>query len=422
MVSVPATGWYRIHVKMVRSRHADPEAEVSYLLRNFLVVSIGDSYASGEGVPDRPGNPHGFDPGWSLWDLIPEHAVLTLLNEIVEEVKDWLKLKFTTLTQVAEGTLEMDTEPTWLEKEAHRSLNSGPALAARLLEDLQQGDVVSFLSFARSGAEVWKGLLEPRRSGDLWAGGLGQLDELQQELGDQHIDALLISVGGNDIGFSGRLADLVGKDSPSIWMLLLTELSSLVVDDSDENRERVRDMIEEALLELDRALVDLADAVGVLNVGQVYLTEYPMAMFDQVRNGKVEVGSGCEIFSSLMFNADIDSKDAKLIKEMGQSLNDKLKAFCDDKPSWFYVDGIAEGFAGHGYCTGDESFYVRAEESFAIQGDGKGTMHPNAGGLAVYARRIAEMVREHTIETRPVFDENGKPIDTSQFESGVLES
>src|SRR4051812_23940288 len=103
----------------------------------------------------------------------------------------------------------MDPDPVWLEPRAYRSLRSGHAHAARLLEDRAKGTVVTFLPFGRTGSEIENGLLGPRRTGghsdDGWIGDIGQVQEVARTLGKRQIDALLIYIGVNDMGGAARL-------------------------------------------------------------------------------------------------------------------------------------------------------------------------------------------------------------------------
>jgi hypothetical protein len=85
---------------------AEEHDEVAATASDYLVVSIGDSVASGEGNPDA--TPH-----------------------------------------------------TWLEPRCHRSLRSGAALAARAVELGDRHSVVTFVPLACSGATIEEGLLNP---------------------------------------------------------------------------------------------------------------------------------------------------------------------------------------------------------------------------------------------------------------------
>jgi hypothetical protein len=74
------------------------------------------------------------------------------------------------------------------------------------------------------------------------------------------------------------------------------------------------------------------------------------------------------------------------------------------KHGWIFVDGIADAFKGHGYCawkTGQD-WVVSAHDSALvpaslwIQGDIRGTMHPNYAGQQMTADIIKRSIYEHT--------------------------
>lgn len=402
---VPEPGVYDVELQVRLESGGGPTTRQTVELRDFLVVSIGDSYASGEGNPDRPGEPAGFDLDAEWWEVV---AVPILAFELTAAAFEWgrdlLTREFTTISQAADADIDMDPAPRWLEAEAHRSLRAGPAVAAGLVEDVRAGDLVTFVSFARSGAEVGNGLFGPRvdddgDSIDGWIGHEGELDELRDlaaRIGDRPIDALVVSIGGNDAGFSGRLTDMVKEDNPFL---------ALSLGDDDASRATAEAKVDAALEALEGtasepgALDRLAAALDDLDVRQVYVTEYPTAHFERTDGDRVRVEAGCGIFSS-WFDADIDRADAKLMKAAAERLNGVLRRKAGEL-GWVYVGGVADGFRGHGYCMGDESFFVGAEGSLVKQGDTKGTLHPTAEGHQVYAGAIAEALRKHTIEDRP---------------------
>lgn len=412
-VEVPGPNIYDIHLQLRLRFGGGPTHIETFDLQDFLVVSIGDSYASGEGNPDRPGTPEGFDLDVEWWKVaaLPLIVVIGLPAFIVTTAAldwgaDYLKRKFTTLSRAADAKLEMDPEPIWLEENAHRSLRAGPAIAARLLEDIPVGDLVTFVSFARSGAEIQDGLFDPRTADgkpiDGWIGNVGELDELKDlrnRIGDRPIDALVISIGGNDAGFSGRLKDMVARDNP--FLLLIG--GELGLGDDTDVRETARQQVEEALNDLHTNFQKLAKEIDSLNVHQVYLTEYPTAHFDRIQNGEVVVAAGCGLFTS-HFDADIDRADAQLMRESAERLNEVLRQEADSH-DWVYVGGIAEGFEGRGYCMDEESYFVSAEESLVLQGDTDGLMHPNGEGHCVYAEQIAGVLREYMLEGESVSTE-----------------
>ncbi|MCH7839115.1 MAG: hypothetical protein IID38_02615 [Planctomycetes bacterium] len=69
---------------------------------------------------------------------------------------------------------------------------------------------------------------------------------------------------------------------------------------------------------------------------------------------------------------------------------------------WVLVDGIADAFLKHGYCASaglgpgllGKSWVVKLPQSFRMQGDQNGTAHPNRKGQEVYRDRIFEAIVE----------------------------
>ena len=125
-------------------------AEVSMTLKDLFVVSIGDSFASGEGNPD-----------------IPRH-----------------KLK----------------GARWIDSPCHRSARAAHAQAAMTIERADAHSSVTFISFACSGATIANLLTtsQTARSHKMPP----QLDKVFDAAGSRPIDVLLVSIGGNDVHFA----------------------------------------------------------------------------------------------------------------------------------------------------------------------------------------------------------------------------
>jgi hypothetical protein len=348
-------------------------------------------------MPEREG--HWYDillPALGFTVSVASGAVLPLAplayafgKDALETARDRIKREWATAGRKWDWSIDMDPEPVWLEPKAYRSLRAGPALAASAVEDPPSGRLVTYLSFARTGAEVVDGLLGPRRedgrSIDGWIGHRGEIEEMEATLrgaGRDRIDALLLSIGGNDVGFAATLTRLVRGDLPAI---LDGE------GDNAENRRKTRRRVEEIIESgaLRTAFEQLRDRLEGLSleIGSVLLTEYPTAMFDGADGTSAR---GCGIFESA-FDLNVDRRDAEITREMAERLNVELRRIASDF-GWTWVGGVADGFAGHGYCLGENSFYRSAEGSFIIQGDTEGTMHPDAAGHAVYGERIAQLL------------------------------
>ena len=138
----------------------DQHASTEIDLRDLLVVSIGDSVASGEGNPDAGGH-------------------------------------------------------TWLEPRCHRSLLSGAAQAARAVELGDRHSAVSLVPLACSGAKIDEGLLRPYRGihPDPKKGPLRPQVDVLSGL-KRPIDAVLIYVGANDVNFGALVRFCIVADCP----------------------------------------------------------------------------------------------------------------------------------------------------------------------------------------------------------------
>lgn len=380
---VPGPGTYVVSAElMTGSQPGGPPQTKQITLRDYLVVSVGDSAASGEGNPDVPGVLAGFSPDISWWDIFNPAALLyELSREAVKYAFNRLLKSATTLARLGNVTLDMDPAPVWLEPKAHRSLRSGPALAAKSLEDLDNGTVVTFLPFGRSGSTIDKGLLGPRGHEDAPFGNVGQIDELIRTVGRRRIDVLIIYIGVNDVEVSGTLKTLVTHDNP------------LAGGGSDgDNRAAVRTRGERNLAALPDKFRRLAAKLNDLNIGAVYLVEYPTGLFDDADG---DPAGGCGIFSS-SFDLDITRTDAEVIEELASRLNVVLIEQASAH-GWIYVSSVAKRFRGHGYCTA-HSYFLSAEESLGLQGDTEGTIHPNPSGATAIAGRIAKYVQHYTLD------------------------
>ncbi len=300
-----------------------------------LIVSVGESLASGEGNPDVRGKSkdNNYDP-LGRRDCEDD----TVFMYARDSLPDMLK------------------KPVWLERDDHRSLKSGPALAVQEL--LQNWPYVNFMTFAKSGASI----ISAERKHDI----VDQLGRASDQLGDYRVDVLLVSAGGNDVGFSDSLKTLV-KDFKS----------NKIRDVRKKFDGRIKRLTEAGYPELARR-------ISKLNVGTVIINEYPNALFN---NASGVPSEGCGIFDNTRV-AKISKDDAEAINKMGKVLNDEVKAAAR-KFNWRFVGSITEKFARHGYCTGKQSYFRSATDSCDMQGDFRGTMHPNERGTAIYASALA---------------------------------
>ncbi len=387
-LTLPGPGKYDVRMRVwFGSRFT--EKTVSFSVREKVIVGIGDSFASGQGNPDH----------WADIDRTDPRVKSICGNPTV-------------------GYASGLTPPTkhdaiWYEKKAHRSFYSGQAMAALSLQNvsgatwsedsgptgLTQFDFtkVTFASFARSGATIRGSLLAPQGGfGDMV--GAGQIEEFRRTFAGRPIDALLISIGGNDAGFAGVLEDLVTGDS--VYNLtggkfgtdpnkVRAKLDFLLgVGLSDNQKGPI-----ESDLETLRTVIDNNLRPDV-PIGQVYLSGYPVDLFYVGDDGQYRY-SACEIFDTQSGWLSISQPEAAEIKKYGQILNNLLARKANNF-GWHFVD-VAPDFAGNGYCRNDaKAMWVTAGKSCYWQGDFDGTMHPNARGHTAYALRYAEQLNKYS--------------------------
>ena len=198
-----------------------------------------------------------------------------------------------------------------------------------------------------------------------------QIDLAAQALGKKRIDALIISSGGNDIGFSQVLENLYIKPG---------QLSADEILGASEKIKHARKNLENLNIEISKKL----------NVNKIYITEYPVRMFDD-DNGKIR--NGCGFINDRAFK--VSTKEATRFVSVGRELNKIIKDTSKNL-GWNYIGGIDEQFKGHGYCSTD-SYFISATRSCKKQYDLRGMMHPNEKGVNAMADRISDVIYKNLI-------------------------
>ncbi len=417
-ISLPAQGNYKVEMTIYDPTGEkvwpddDREAyEQPVYIKDYLIVSIGDSYASGEGNPDIPNQ--AYPP----------------------------------------------TTVKWQDARCHRSAIAGPAKAALEIERSDPHTSVTFLSFACSGATVgrpvWDPIgwdwvppfyfLEPDEHKARGTGILGryrgqevpdnypyppdnfdvesyepylpsQIDQLETALTPPDSrtprtpDALIMSAGGNDVFFGEiAMACVVTWDC---WA------NANMFESPGNGGWTIKTLIRRALgtalgspdITLPGSYGLLSEALDGLTVNgvnvkplHIYATEYP----DWSRDDN---GNYCRMLDDILWPnpfAAMESWEAEETMTFGlKALNDTLK-YRADMYGWTYVDGMARYLddptrpvpiitgpdgKGHGYCATD-NWIRRADESAPMQGpssrkDTKGTLHPTARAHQIYEERI----------------------------------
>lgn len=303
-------------VKLVITTHdgQSASAETTVVVKDFLIVSIGDSFASGEGNPD-----------------IERHGL---------------------------------KKAVWVDGPCHRSASAGPAVAAMRIERDDPHTSVTFISLACSGAEMPSGVLGVQQKGAVAV--RPQLDELVRTVNGRPIDALVISVGGNDAHFGD---------------LVLRAIRLRHCDRDDKTAE----VLSSGLAGLPPRFAQVAQRLGSdLHIGKIFITEYPDLVHDQ--NG--DFCDHSPSFPDLLFGINREESVWAADKVIAP-LNEMVKAAAD-LHQWIYVGGIGTQFLKHGFCADDQRWVRTFNDSWKLQGNQFGTVHPNTEGHLVYAARLVE--------------------------------
>lgn len=149
-------GSYTAVLEVRQGRRRD-RATLPITVDNIIVVSLGDSYASGEGNP--------------------------------RNVRAWLRQG---------GSFS----PYWDDDGCRRSARGAPALAALALEKSSAQTSVTLIDVSCSGATVDAGVLGSQPSAGQSA---SQVEQAAALLRGRAADLVVISVGGNDVGFGSIL-------------------------------------------------------------------------------------------------------------------------------------------------------------------------------------------------------------------------
>ncbi|NTX01965.1 hypothetical protein [Myxococcus sp. CA040A] len=343
-------------------------------IRDYLVVSLGDSYGSGEGAPDAAAH-------WG----------------------------------------DTDTHPVWQNARCHRSFKSPAARAALALESSDPHSSVTFLSLACSGATIQRTTYEyenwggnfplgifdgfatasdgpPRGSGILgpyvgieapaYQHGAwnpehympSQLNRLVTLVGNRPIDALVLSAGGNDVGFG------------DILRFCVVHTDCHQGNDGQELRSKV-DVLKAALPTSYDLLQTQLKQVG-LDVRSTYLMEYP----DFARGNSGQICSSILEETNLYAGVGADVSYGELAYLDGYVRLPLMNMMQDaaERHGWNYVSGISDAFAGvgsgvgHGLCASPSNRWVNnGYDASSTQGpedseaETTGTAHPNETGYAV---------------------------------------
>ena len=319
VIRLAREGAYRVRLDAtVDGTELTPALE-KIVVRDWLIVAIGDSVASGEGVPERP----------SLF-----------------------------------------ASALWQSARCHRSSRTGVARAARQIEADDGRSSVTFVHLACSGAGVQEGLLEP------YAGAVPPRDEpplepqvsaLEWIARERQVDALLISAGANDVRFSGIATFCAFVPSDDCFA------RPMPLRYGGDGVHSPREAVIADLAELRRAYRRLNARISrEVRPSHVYISEY----FDPTHD---EHGATCDGFFGSIGAGEVEQALSRILAPLntavaqaadanGWNLVDKVApafrthGYCAGRQAW--VSTLEDSLRNLG----------------GIADRHRGTLHPNAAG------------------------------------------
>jgi lysophospholipase L1-like esterase len=337
---------------------------------DLLIAGLGDSFASGEGNPDLPvrfSRERAADYG-SADKRNPESGLVGY----PARVGSWRQLG---------DKAFMAGNARWLDQACHRSLYSHQMRAALQLALEDPHRAVTFVGLACSGADVATGLFL-RYTGNEWVPNppaysqisalaeaqcganeapaqdlpeayhmSGRIPELQgglvlRKCDREHarqIDLLLVSIGGNDVGFARLVANAVLSDKSNLKMLGGWFGH---VHGASEAEAALR-VLDDRYKSFNRALHNILHLSWEEN-DRVLLTAYPaMALLDDGQSVCPDSSAGMEVAPVLRLSA----AKAREGQRVAEKLNRVMRTSAREH-GWTFVESHRNKFLGRGICSG----------------------------------------------------------------------
>ena len=394
-------------------------------VRDVFIAGLGDSIASGEGNPDRAIalSDEGFCFRSYLGGTAGQYYRPSRAGfkggracEAPDTLQNWQRYS-----------------ALWFNAACHRSLYSYQTRTALALAVRYPHIAVTYLPLACTGATIADGLFgsqrarecTPGRSLSTCQGGVnGQLGELREALTaakrrqpDRKLDLVLLSIGANDINFSGLVSDVI-VDTPTERTLF--KRSGLIGSVDDSRSELMRDLPQD-FAKLREALKPL---VGDLS--HVIYTSYGnpalMAGGTPCPGGR----AGFDIHPSFNANpqrlanvtAFVENEFLPTLSALAQCTSGVL---CRDPRTdrMTFVDAHQAAFANHGFCARADTDPPFDRECFSPKGDSFNPDIVSAANQPLLCGRSAAEYRAYLPRARWIRDANDSYFAAMTYPQGL---
>jgi hypothetical protein len=335
------------------------QARIDVQVRDIFIVGLGDSIASGEGNPIHPlvVDDEGFCfrralSGNSQDFYLPGRANISLVKSCEsagdpnENREIW--------DSAAAG---------WLYNQCHRSLYSYQMRAAIALAVENPQISVTFLPLGCSGAEIFDGVLtsmdarerpvkDGKKSPPTVESQASQLRNYLRSITDgrgrrRPIDLILLTIGANDIGFSGLVANIVVSADKE------RDLLKSVIVDTDDAADNLKDLRNDF-----RQLRTVLRGFTGGNLNRVLFTTYGNPAIVNQNMPCPDTRKGFDAHPAFAVNGATLSKTVEFVEN---SFIPTLRSYAvcgagggclrRATDAMAYTDGHRTAFASHGFCA-----------------------------------------------------------------------
>ena len=396
-------------------------------VRDVLIAGLGDSIASGEGNPDRAIKL--ADEGFCFRSYLG-----TASAQYYRPSRAGYKGGRACEAPDSLATWQRQSA-VWFNPACHRSLYSYQTRTALALAVRYSHIAVTYLPLACTGATIADGLFGPQGAREcppsktMRCKGTvnGQLAELREALAaarrrqpDRKLDLVLLSVGANDIYFSGLVADVI-VDTPTERTLF--RRSGVIASVDDARGALVRDL-PQGFAKLREALKPL---VG--DMSRVIFTSYADPTLSEGNAPCPGGRAGFDIHPS--FNAD-PQRLAAVSDFVEREFLPQLKALalcqsgilCRNPVAdrMTFVDSHQAAFSGHGFCARAESDPEFDRQCFSASGDSFDPNIVTSASQPMLCGRSAGEYRAYLPRARWIRDANDSYFAAMTYPQGLPSS
>lgn len=409
----------------VASAEGTERATAEIAVRDLFIAGLGDSIASGEGNPDRPIAL--ADDGFCFRSYLA-----TAASQYYRPSRAGYKGGRACESPEALQVWQRQSA-YWLNPACHRSLYSYQTRTALQLAVQYPHVAVTYLPLACTGATIDYGLFgsqrfrecPPSKSGSPCQGTVnGQIAELREALNaakrrqpERRLDLVLLSIGANDIYFSGLVADVI-VENPTERVLFRRGGVMATTDDARSVLAR----------DLPQGFAKVREALRPL-VGEMSRVVYTSYANPTLASGGAPCPggrAGFEVHPS--FNAEprrLANVSAFVENEFLPQL--KSLALCEggilcrnpQADRMTFVDAHQSAFVGHGFCMRAQTDPEFDRDCFASNGESFNTDLVTAAGQPMVCGRSPSEYRAYLPRARWVRDANDSYFAAMTYPQGL---